>query len=79
MTLTLTPLKNVPLIYPGDDLIKIVIQSLGDTGIKIENGDILVFAQKIISKAEGRLFDLSSVKPSLEAHKIAFEIQKDPR
>ena len=61
-------------IEPSDDISELIMSS-----IQIENGDILVIAQKIISKQEGRLIDLSTVKPSLLSEGISSQYQKDPR
>ena len=61
-TLELKALSEFPLIQPGDDLARILRQNLDENGITLQDGDILVIAQKIISKAEGprcfRFFDL---------------------
>ncbi|MGB9640326.1 MAG: coenzyme F420-0:L-glutamate ligase [Anaerolineales bacterium] len=77
--LTLTPLSGIPLIKAGDDLVAILLNALAQNRIHLTDGDILVLAQKIISKAEGRLIDLTRVKPSKEAIRLAEQIQKDPR
>jgi coenzyme F420-0:L-glutamate ligase/coenzyme F420-1:gamma-L-glutamate ligase len=79
MTLTLTPLCEIPLIRPGDDLGGIVLHALERSDIRLQNGDILVFAQKVISKAEGRIVDLRTVIPSPRAHELATVTEKDPR
>ncbi|MEW6718137.1 MAG: coenzyme F420-0:L-glutamate ligase [Chloroflexota bacterium] len=79
MSLTLTPLPNMPLIQPGDDLPGIINQSLQQAGIVLQSGDILVVTQKIVSKAEGRLVNLGTVIPSEEAQTLAQETEKDPR
>ncbi len=79
MPLTLTPLIGVPLIQPGDDLAAIFLRGMDQTGVKLQDGDILVLAQKIVSKAEGRLVDLRQVSPSIEAQELAARVQKDAR
>ena len=58
----------------GDDLSKLIIDN-----VKIQNNDILVVAQKIISKQEGRIIQLSSIKPSLLAQGISSEYKKNPQ
>lgn len=78
-SLTLTPLKNIPLIRHGDNLADIIVKSLHDTDIRLQDGDILVVAQKIVSKAEGRTVNLSTVEPSRQAIELAGQIEKDPR
>ncbi|MEP0807162.1 MAG: coenzyme F420-0:L-glutamate ligase [Chloroflexota bacterium] len=79
MTLTLTPLIRIPLIRHGDNLADIIVRSLSETGIELQDGDILVLAQKIVSKAEGRMVNLTTVTPSLRALELAEQTQKDPR
>ena len=79
MSLTLTPLQNIPLIRRDDDLADILVKSLNETNIQLQDGDILVIAQKIVSKAEGRTANLTSVTPSQRATELAGQTQKDPR
>ena len=64
-------LKGVPLVHPGDDLVEIIINALTLSNQCLKNGDVLVIAQKIISKAEGRIVALDSVSPSERAEKLA--------
>jgi len=77
--LRLFPIPGIPEIRPGDDLVKCVIGAAHRAAIRFEVGDILVVAQKIVSKAEGALVRLASVKPSPEALTIAARLKKDPR
>lgn len=79
MPLTLTPLQHIPLIRHGDDLADIVLNALSQNNIAIEDNDILVFAQKIVSKAEGRAVNLVTVTPSPRAIELAQQTEKDPR
>jgi coenzyme F420-0:L-glutamate ligase/coenzyme F420-1:gamma-L-glutamate ligase len=79
LTLTLTPLLNIPLVKPGDDIAVQIIAALGSQGLILEPGDILVIAQKIVSKAEGRFVNLATVNPSQEAIVLAQQVGKDPR
>lgn len=79
MTLTLTPIPNIPLIQPGDNLADIVLDALSDAKITLQNNDILVFAQKVVSKAENRLVYLQNVSPSSQAIDLANSSGKDPR
>ena len=79
MPLILTPLLNIPLIRHGDDLADILVNALQDTNIKLQDNDILVLAQKIVSKAEGRMVDLATVTPSQQAIDLAQKADKDPR
>jgi len=75
----LTALDDVPAIRPGDDLARIIIDAMRGTGVSPESGDVLVLAQKIVSKAEGRQVRLSGVIPSARACELAVTAQKDPR
>ncbi|MBU4225354.1 MAG: coenzyme F420-0:L-glutamate ligase [Chloroflexi bacterium] len=79
MTLTLTPLPGIPLIRPGDDLADIILAGLSKSQIKLEDGDILALAQKIVSKSEGRWINLVTVSPSMKAIEMATRSDKDPR
>ncbi len=79
MTLTLTPLRGIPLVQPGDDLVELILHGLAITGIELQDGDILVVAQKIVSKSEGRLVNLISIQPSEIAREYAALTGKDPR
>ncbi len=75
----LTPLHGIPLIQPGDDLAPIILAALDKENLQLETGDIIVLAQKIVSKAEGRIVDLSTVTASPRAEELAKQAAKDPR
>jgi coenzyme F420-0:L-glutamate ligase / coenzyme F420-1:gamma-L-glutamate ligase len=77
--LWLRPLRDIPLIEPGDDLAEIILASIGKADWELQNGDVLVLAQKIVSKAENRIVDLTTVIPSPRAIELATEVQKDAR
>ena len=77
--LTLTPLPEIPLIHEGDDLAETILQSCNLANLELKDDDILVLAQKIVSKAEGRLVNLADVEPSPRAFQLAEETAKDPR
>ena len=79
MPLTLTALPNFPLIQPGDDLAGMILSTLKTAALPLEGGDIIVLAQKIVSKAEGRIVQLSTVSPSPAALELAAQSGKDPR
>ena len=74
MCLQILPVHIEKEITPDDNLSKIIINSTD-----IDDGDILVIAQKVISKQEGRIVELSSVKPSLLSEGISSQYNKDPR
>jgi coenzyme F420-0:L-glutamate ligase/coenzyme F420-1:gamma-L-glutamate ligase len=77
--LTLTALAAIPSVHPGDDLAKLLLAALQQAPIDLQPGDVLALAQKIVSKAEGRLVSLSAVTPGARAVEIARETNKDPR
>ncbi len=79
MPLTLTPLAGIPLIEPGDSLDEIILRSLETSNITLHYGDILVLAQKIVSKSEDRLVNLQTVQPSPRALELENITEKDPR
>jgi coenzyme F420-0:L-glutamate ligase/coenzyme F420-1:gamma-L-glutamate ligase len=72
-------LAGIPHVRPGDDIADISLQGLASSGMALQRGDIVVIAQKIVSKAEGRMVDLRSVMPSARATELAAEVDKDPR
>ena len=65
------PLSGLPLIKPGDDLPRLIVESARKVGWGIREKDVLVVGQKAVSKAEGRLANLGSVHPSKKALVIA--------
>ncbi|NPA26997.1 MAG: coenzyme F420-0:L-glutamate ligase, partial [Chloroflexi bacterium] len=77
--LVLTPLPGLPEVQPGDDLAALIADGLTRAGITPQPGDILVLAQKIVSKAEGRFARLDDVRPSARARALAQQTHKDPR
>ncbi|MEN4013203.1 MAG: coenzyme F420-0:L-glutamate ligase [Chloroflexota bacterium] len=77
--LELSPVPNIPLIQPGDDLVEIILDYLSLASIQLLDGDILVLAQKIVSKAENRLIYLPDVEPSVRAVELGKTVQKDAR
>jgi coenzyme F420-0:L-glutamate ligase/coenzyme F420-1:gamma-L-glutamate ligase len=66
-------------VRPGDDLGRLLVEAMTCEGLVPAAGDIVVIAQKIVSKAEGRIFDLASIVPSERAHELAAVTGKDPR
>jgi coenzyme F420-0:L-glutamate ligase/coenzyme F420-1:gamma-L-glutamate ligase len=74
----LLAVPGLPMVKAGDDLATLIGERL--TGeLALRKGDVLVLAQKIVSKAEGRLVEIATVKPSQRAIDLAAEVQKDPR
>jgi coenzyme F420-0:L-glutamate ligase/coenzyme F420-1:gamma-L-glutamate ligase len=70
---------NLPEIKEGDDLTSLFFDALKEKKLKLEDGDAIVFTSKIVSKSEGRVVDLSGVKPGSDAELIAKELDKDAR
>ncbi|CAA0079699.1 Coenzyme F420:L-glutamate ligase [Zhongshania aliphaticivorans] len=67
------------MVLPGDDLVDILLVALSTADIALQDGDVLVLAQKIVSKAENRYAYLKDVEPSEEACALAKKCDKDPR
>jgi coenzyme F420-0:L-glutamate ligase/coenzyme F420-1:gamma-L-glutamate ligase len=78
-SLTLRALPGLPLVKAGDDLGVLLAKALADAGLDLSDGDVLVIAQKIVSKAEGRYVDVTTVTASAQAKELAALIDKDPR
>ncbi len=72
-------IDGIPEVRPGDDLAALLLEAASAQGTAIANGDLLVIAQKVVSKAEGRIVDLATVEPSPLAVEIASEHGRDPR
>ncbi len=77
--LELFAIPGLPMVQAGDDLPALILAGLERAGHSLRDRDVLVIAQKIVSKAEGRTVDLADVVPSAEALALAAEIGKDPR
>ena len=77
--LTITPIKGLPEIRPGDDLATLIRDVARAQGEKIQDGDIFVIAQKIVSKSEGRIVHLADVVPGKRAREMAEQSGKDAR
>ena len=77
--LQLIPLERFPLVEPGDDLPALLLAALADNNLQLQPGDVLVIAQKIVSKAEGRYVRLAEVQAGPAALELAARAAKDPR
>lgn len=78
-TLQLIPVDRFPLVEPGDDIAQLVIAALADNNLVLQAGDVLVLAQKIVSKAEDCYVEFADVEPSEAALELATRSDKDPR
>jgi coenzyme F420-0:L-glutamate ligase/coenzyme F420-1:gamma-L-glutamate ligase len=74
-----TALSGVPMVKPGDDLAGIILGALAASNETLRDGDVLVIAQKIVSKAQDRFVRLDTVTPSADAERLAREVNKDAR
>lgn len=77
--LELTALAHVPMVQDGDDVAALLVAACARSGVVLQDRDVMVIAQKIISKAEGRRIKLDDVTVGSEARKLAEETEKDPR
>jgi len=78
-TISIVSLESFPLVKARDNLAKIIVKTLKRENVSLSDGDIIAIAQKIVSKAEGRIVRLRDVKPSEKTKEIAKETLKDPR
>ena len=76
--ITLFVVPGLPLVQPGDDLAQLIVERMMNAGQELQSGDILVIAQKVVSKAEGRLVRLAGVVPGARALELAEITGKDP-
>lgn len=77
-SMTLFAVPDLPLIQPGDDLSALIVERLAARGAALLPGDIVVIAQKVVSKAEGRLVRIADVEPTPEAVELGAAIGKEP-
>src|SRR5215218_3181176 len=78
-SITYFAVPGLPLIHPGDDLAALIIDAVRAESLQLVSGDIVVIAQKVISKAENRYVELKDVRPSEQAQTLADQTGKDPR
>jgi coenzyme F420-0:L-glutamate ligase/coenzyme F420-1:gamma-L-glutamate ligase len=77
--ISIIPLSGLPEIKPGDNLVRMVIDAASDLDIRIQDNDILVFAQKIVSKSEGQIVRIKDISPSPFSIAVSKLLDKDPR
>jgi coenzyme F420-0:L-glutamate ligase / coenzyme F420-1:gamma-L-glutamate ligase len=78
-SITLTAIEGIPIVKAGDDLATLIAKGLDQTGIALQNGDIVIVCQKVVSKSEGRMVELKNIEPSPFAKQYAARWEKDPR
>jgi coenzyme F420-0:L-glutamate ligase/coenzyme F420-1:gamma-L-glutamate ligase len=72
-------LPGLPIVAPGDDLAALVTAALARADLTLRDGDVIVVASKLVSRAEGRFVDLGTTDPSRRAHQLAVRTGHDPR
>ena len=77
--LEISALPGIPLVAPGDDLVRLILEAMARTDRTFAQGDIVIVAQKLVSKAENRYATLDSITPSRRAITLAARVDKDPR
>lgn len=76
---TLMSIPQIPHVQKGDNLAELLLEALTKAEISLQDGDVIAIAQKIVSKAEGRMVHLKDVTVSPQAMQLATEVDKDPR
>ncbi len=79
MSISIIGIQGIPDIQKGDDLAQIIVNRVKHQKETIKDHDILVISQKVVSKAEGQIVQLDSIRPSEFSRQIAKELQRDPR
>ncbi|OQD58127.1 F420-0:L-glutamate ligase [Methanobrevibacter arboriphilus JCM 13429 = DSM 1125] len=79
MKLELFGLTEIPLVIKGEDIDELILSSLKKQKDSLKNGDIILIAETLISKAEGNYIDLKKINPSSKAKKLAEKSKKDPK
>lgn len=77
--ISIIPIECLPEIKPGDNLVEKISGAIAEERVRLQNGDILAIAQKIISKAENRIVKIEDVSPSPFAVSMGNELDKDPK
>lgn len=78
-TVQIFPLRDIPRIRPGDKLPGLILDSASRSSVSLQDSDIVVVTQKAVSKAEGRIVSVESVRPGPKALRLAAKLGKDPR
>lgn len=78
-SISIVPVRGMPMVQAGDDLAALLLDAVAASNLALEEGDILAVAQKVVSKAEGRLVRLTDVTPTPAATELAEKVEKDPR
>lgn len=76
---SISALSGVPAVRPGDDLARVALEAMQASALDFADGDVLVLAQKVVSKAEGRQVTIANVVPGPAALELARQTGKDAR
>ncbi len=76
---SIVALEGIPDIYPGDDLSGLILAAIDKQQYRLDDGDIIVIAHKVVSKQEGQIIDLNEITPTEEALNLGKELNKDSR
>jgi coenzyme F420-0:L-glutamate ligase/coenzyme F420-1:gamma-L-glutamate ligase len=77
-SLEIIPIEGIGEVKKGDDIGRLIVSACRESGVRINNWDVVAVTHKIVSKAEDRVYNLSDIVPSKFAIKAAKHIQKDP-
>jgi coenzyme F420-0:L-glutamate ligase/coenzyme F420-1:gamma-L-glutamate ligase len=78
-TISIIGLENIPLVKPGDDIAQLIFDAIKSEHLDLLDGDMIVISQKVVSKAQGLLVDISTIQAKKSARSIAKRTRKDPR
>ncbi len=78
-SITIIPIYGIPRVRKGQDISALVISAMDKSALKLQDGDVVVITQKVVSKAEGMAIDLTEVRPSRKARRLGRSVGKDPR
>jgi coenzyme F420-0:L-glutamate ligase/coenzyme F420-1:gamma-L-glutamate ligase len=78
-TISIIGLENIPLVKPGDDVAQLIFDAIKSENLDLLDGDMIVISQKVVSKAQGLLVDISTIQAKKSARSIAKRTRKDPR
>lgn len=78
MDIKIIGVENIPLVAEGDDIASLIINAVSNKGIGVEDHDIFVIAETIISKAEGNKINLKTIEPTQKALELAEKTGKEP-
>jgi len=78
-SISIVSLESFPLVETGDNIARLIVEAMRREGVSLSDGDLIAIAQKVVSKAEGRIVRLRNVNPSEKAKEIAKVTLKDPR